>query len=327
MNRSSRLVVGFVRAGRLRSTGGGLSRSRWAAVGAAVAVSLGAGGVVMFAHADSGSASTFVSIVPCRLFDTRIPPDGVGDRSSPLGSAETFTREVWGSNGACTIPATATGIAYNMTVPDPSVSGFIKVYPSDAAVPNASAINPVAGGGTKANSGIVGLSATGGIALFNQAGPLNVLLDITGYFTLAGAAEVGPQGPAGPQGEQGIPGVQGSPGVQGMQGVQGPPGDESARVVTVATAGGDFLTPSAALAAIGTTLPAATAAAGYVIRVAPGVYTEPTGIALEDYVDIEGSGQTVTTITATSTATQSTTVRATGTLHAEIREPRPSATG
>ena len=175
--------------------GSSLVRSRWAAIGAAVAVTLGAGGgLVLYAHADS-AASSFVSITPCRLFDTR-PMFLVGDRSTPLGSSETFNRQVRGTNGACTIPAAATGISYNLTVADPTVSGFIKLYPSDAPVPNASAINPVANGGTKANSGIVGLSATGGISFFNQTGPIDALLDITGYFLPASAGPAGPAGPA-----------------------------------------------------------------------------------------------------------------------------------
>jgi hypothetical protein len=163
-----------------------LVRSRWAAIGAAVAVTMGAGGgIAWYASAADSSPSSFISIVPCRLFDTRPPTDNVGDRSTPLTTGETFARPVWGTHGACTIPSTATAISYNLTVPDPTVTGFIKLYPGDAAVPNASAINPAAGGGTKANSGIVGLSAAGGIALFNQVGPINALLDITGYFVAA----------------------------------------------------------------------------------------------------------------------------------------------
>lgn len=163
--------------------GASLMRSRWAAIGAAVAVSLGAGGGLgWYANAADSSPSSFISITPCRLFDTRPAPDNVGNRATPLTSAETFNRPVWGTNGSCTIPPTATGIAFNLTVPDPTVTGFIKVYPADAAAPNASAINPVAGGGTKANSGIVGLSSTGAINLFNLNGPINALLDITGYF-------------------------------------------------------------------------------------------------------------------------------------------------
>lgn len=170
-------------------------RSRWAAIGAAVAVTLGAGGGLYFAHADS-APSSFVSITPCRLFDTR-PGNQVGNRATPLTTGETFVRQVTGTNGNCTIPANATGIAYNLTVPDPTVNGFIKLYPADAAVPGASAINPVANGGTKANAGIVGLSATGSVAFFNQTGPIDALLDITGYFLPASA---GPAGPAGPRG-------------------------------------------------------------------------------------------------------------------------------
>ena len=142
--------------------GTSIVRARWAAIGAAVAVTLGAGGGIgWLAHADS-APSTFVGITPCRLFDTR-PGSPVGDRTTPLAAGETFARQVWGTNGGCTIPSTATGISYNLTAPDPTVTGFIKLLTGDAAAPNASAINPVAGGGTKANSGIVGLSATGGI--------------------------------------------------------------------------------------------------------------------------------------------------------------------
>ena len=171
--------------GRVR--GASLMRSRWAAIGAAMAVAVGGGGIGWIAHAAGDSApSSFVSITPCRLFDTRPPTDNVGDRTTALGTGETFARQVWGTNGGCTIPSTATGIAYNLTVPDPTVSGFIKLFPGDAAAPNASAINPVAGGGNKANSGIVGLSATGGIKLFIQTGPINALLDITGYFVPTG---------------------------------------------------------------------------------------------------------------------------------------------
>lgn len=175
-----------------------LIRSRWAAIGAAVAVSLGAGGGLgWYAHAADSATSSFVSITPCRLFDTRAS-DNVGDRATPLGTGETFSRPVWGTNGACIIPSTATGIAYNLTVPNPTVSGFIKLFPGDTVAPNASAINPVAGAGTKANSGIVGLSSTGGIMFFIQVGPIDALLDITGYFLPASA------GPAGPVGVRGF---------------------------------------------------------------------------------------------------------------------------
>ena len=83
-----------------------LSRSRWAGIGAAVAVSLGAGGIGLIAHAANSAPSSFVAITPCRLFDTRPAPATVGDRNTPLNAGEDFERQVTGNNGDCTIPAT-----------------------------------------------------------------------------------------------------------------------------------------------------------------------------------------------------------------------------
>ena len=180
-----------------RDTHHSFARSRWAALGAAVAVTLGAGGAGWVAHAGAGSVSSaFVSITPCRLFDTRAS-DQVGDRSTPLATSETWVRQVWGTNGQCTIPSTATAIAYNLSVPDPTVTGFLTLYPADASLPGSSSINPVANGGTKGNSGIVGLSATGALAVFNHDGPVDAILDITGYYVPGGAGATGAAGPRG----------------------------------------------------------------------------------------------------------------------------------
>ncbi|MGE0138046.1 MAG: hypothetical protein AB7L17_21260 [Ilumatobacteraceae bacterium] len=160
-------------------------RSRWAAFGAAVAVSLGAGGIGWIAHAANTAPSTFVGITPCRLFDTRPAPDNVGDRNTPLAAGEELTRQVTGTNGNCNIPANATAIAYNLTVPT-SISGYLTIFPADATRPTSSNINPVAGESVKANGGIVGLSSTGAIKVYTLTGPVNAILDITGYFTAAG---------------------------------------------------------------------------------------------------------------------------------------------
>ena len=48
-----------------------IRRTRWAAVGAAIAVTLGAGAVFTASAAESGTASALVPIVPVRLLDTR----------------------------------------------------------------------------------------------------------------------------------------------------------------------------------------------------------------------------------------------------------------
>ena len=80
---------GWNRGGQVVS---GVLRVRWAAIGAAVAVSLGAGGIgIVNATISSGSKAVYVPIEPCRLADTRTGADNVGSRSTPLGARGTHT--------------------------------------------------------------------------------------------------------------------------------------------------------------------------------------------------------------------------------------------
>src|SRR5262245_39870633 len=65
-------------------------RGRWSALGAAVAVTLGFGGLLTASAAGSTGASSFVPITPCRLLDTRAG-DAVGPRSEPLHVGDTYT--------------------------------------------------------------------------------------------------------------------------------------------------------------------------------------------------------------------------------------------
>jgi hypothetical protein len=94
-----------------------------------------------------------------------------------------------------------------------------------------------------------------------------------------------------------------------------------ANVIWVATSGGDFISFSAALASITD----ASEDNPYVIKVAPGVYSETTGIDLKSYVDIEGSGEGVTFLRGfgsnvdPSVDGSSATVRALGVITVELR--------
>ncbi len=90
-------------------------------------------------------------------------------------------------------------------------------------------------------------------------------------------------------------------------------------VVTVAKSGGDFTTISAALSSITT----ASAANRYLVRVMPGVYAEQ--VLMKPFVDIEGSGELNTTITAPGTNANTGTV--VGADNAEIRFLTMECTG
>ncbi len=249
--------------------------------------------------------SSFVPIVPCRLVDTRSAAP-IGSRATPIGASESVTFQVTGSNGGCVIPSTANGIASNVTSVNPTSRSYLTVFPADEALPLASNLNWTSTSPPTPNQVTVKLSATGAIKTFNNAGTIDIIIDIVGYYQPSTSGPSGPAGPVGPIGPAGANGAAGAPAVN------------PAQVVWVAKAGtGTFATVTAALSSITDN----TADKRYVIKIAPGTYVEPAGIDLKNYVDIEGSGQTSTIITADSTAGLATTAlrhRAT-----QRRDPQP----
>jgi hypothetical protein len=82
-------------------------------------------------------------------------------------------------------------------------------------------------------------------------------------------------------------------GEKGEKGDTGDPGPRPAQIVWVAKSGGDFTSLGAALASITDN----SATKPYLVKIAPGTYTEAATVFLKDYVDIEGSGEAITTIT------------------------------
>ncbi len=159
------------------------SRSRWAAIGAAVAVSFGAGGLMSAsATLSTGERSVFVPIVPCRVMDTRPAPETIGPRATPIAANETHTISVLGANGNCTIPADATGLSMNVTAIGGNASSFLTIFPSGAAKPLASNLNWTAGQAPVPNAVTVDVPADGKVSFFNLAGTVNVAADIIGYY-------------------------------------------------------------------------------------------------------------------------------------------------
>lgn len=165
-----------------------LLRTRWAAIGAAIAITLGGGGFGL-AHAalSSGSRSVFVPVAPCRLLDTRPAPNTVGARTSPLGPNETFTQQVTGSNGNCkntsAIPTDVIAVALNVTVVAPTAASYLTVFPADLTnPPTASNLNWTPGKSPTPNKVDVKLSPSGAIKMFNEFGTVHVIADVVGYY-------------------------------------------------------------------------------------------------------------------------------------------------
>ena len=180
----SRLISSSGVAARQNSINPGVSYTR-PAIGAAIAVSLGVGGVaITHAVVTSGERDVFVPISPCRLFDYRPAPDQVGPRGTALQPGETYTQAVRGANGNCNIPADATAISMNVTAVGGTVGSFLTIWPSDVAPrPLASNLNWVPGSPPTPNKVDVKVSvADGKINLFNLTGTVFVLADVVGYY-------------------------------------------------------------------------------------------------------------------------------------------------
>jgi hypothetical protein len=163
------------------------TRTRWAAIGAAIAVTFGGGAVFVADAATSPGAASFVPITPCRLVDTRSQPP-IGQRTTAIGAHETVNFTVRGANGDCVISSTATGIALNVTTLNGTAASFLSVWPSDVTRPNASTNNWQPGPQAIPNKVDVKLSATGGISVYNESGTVDLLVDVVGYYEPVGIA-------------------------------------------------------------------------------------------------------------------------------------------
>ena len=163
-----------------------LDRSRWAAVGAAVAVTLGAGGIGLVKAATPESPeSVFVPITNCRIFDTRSNHD-IGPFDEPLGPDTEITVDGHGETGDCTIPDTATALQLNVTAVLATETTHLTIFPADVERPaDASSMNPQFGHGTAYNAVTTRLAPTGEFKVYNLQGQIDVLADVTGYFVEA----------------------------------------------------------------------------------------------------------------------------------------------
>ena len=184
----------------------GVWRSRWAAIGAAIAVTFGAGGLVVV-DAASSDPSSFVAVEPIRIMDGR---RDVPSSIDPFESGKSQTLQVTGTVptqplgdvppvNVEVVPAGATAVVLNATVVRPSTKGYLSIRPGDATgVPATSNINWAAGGANIANSVTVELPASGEINIFVNGTVGAVLIDIAGYMLPATSGPAGPAGPAGP---------------------------------------------------------------------------------------------------------------------------------
>ena len=127
----------------------------------------------------------FASLDPSRVLDTK---KGVGAARAKVGAGRFVDLQVTGTlpttdGGTVTVPAQARAVVLNLTAVTPSLATAIRAYPTpaDADVPTVSNLNPRAGQNVP-NLVTVKVGPGGTVRLRNDAGSVDLLADIAGYY-------------------------------------------------------------------------------------------------------------------------------------------------
>lgn len=155
---------------------------RAGAVLALMATGLGVRGTLAAAPS---APSSVVTVDPARILDTR---SGLGVTSpGPVGAASTISVQVTGVGG---VPADATGVVITLTATQATAASFVSAWPSGQPQPTTSVLNFTTGEDI-ANTVTMSLGAGGKIDLFNSAGSVQLLADVTGYLVPNGGTTPG----------------------------------------------------------------------------------------------------------------------------------------
>lgn len=119
----------------------------------------------------TAAGARYTPLDPSRLLDTRsseIPPVGQGGTISV--------------NLTDRVPASATAVAFNLTATGPTAATFVTAWPNGAPRPHASNVNVLAGE-TAPNMVIVPIGTGRKVNLFNNAGSVDLIADLSGFYT------------------------------------------------------------------------------------------------------------------------------------------------
>lgn len=122
----------------------------------------------------------FHPITPCRSIHTITDAGPSGGAPAPLYAG--IERE-FPVAGRCGVPTTAKAVAAVVSAVNPTLDGFLTVFPADQARPEVSALNFTAGGVTN-NNILLALASDGSgkIRAYTPVGQTDFIFDLTGYF-------------------------------------------------------------------------------------------------------------------------------------------------
>lgn len=127
------------------------------------------------------AGSGYEAINPARLADSRdgtVTIDGEFLGGGPRAAGSTWAIDIAGRGG---VPEDAETASLNITLTGSTGTGYVTVWPCDAAQPTASSLN-FQTGQTVPNAVITKLSADGQACVFVAESDAHVLVDVNGYF-------------------------------------------------------------------------------------------------------------------------------------------------
>jgi len=134
---------------------------------------------------DDSFENNFVAITPCRLVDTRQAVGALtsGTTRSYVAAGTTGFVPQGGNSGGCTIPFAANAIQVSITSVGATGNGYLRAYPDNEGVPNATFMNYTASFNAT-GAGVVPIDTDGSFdfKITNFQKTTHVVVDVSGYF-------------------------------------------------------------------------------------------------------------------------------------------------
>lgn len=156
-----------------------------AAAASALSTARSAAPVAAAAATIPNPTTVFRGIAPCRVADTRLGGGALADgsvRSFRVRGTSGFAAQ-GGAGSGCGIPSFATSVTANVTVVGAKTSGYLIGYPAGTTAPLTNFVTVTAGQTTTVNPTFA-LASTGepSLSMKNHGSPVQVVIDVTGYY-------------------------------------------------------------------------------------------------------------------------------------------------
>ena len=131
----------------------------------------------------TAAGTRFTASVADRALDSR-------ESGGPIGPGGTRELDLTGR-----VPDSATAVTFNLTATNATASTFVTAWPAGSARPAASNLNLPAGD-TRANLVTVPIGTDRSVSLYNNAGSVDLIADVTGFYAPDFGAVFQPRNPA-----------------------------------------------------------------------------------------------------------------------------------